>query len=170
MTARIVERGRGGLVAGVTGLALLAGGCGGAANAPLAGGAAATTGRLIAYSSCMRAHGVPSFPDPDSHGDLILGPGAGIDPSSPRYLAAEQACSKLRAAAAGSGMTPAQHAQALARLTQYVSCMRKRGIPMADPFSGPNGGVGIAIPRGVDLSSQTYKQAEAVCGRLLPKG
>lgn len=67
-------------------------------------------------------------------------------------------------------MTPAQHAAALAQLTKFTDCMRKHEIPMADPFSGPNGGVGITIPRSVDLSSQVYKQAEAACDHLLPSG
>jgi len=48
--------------------------------------------------------------------------------------------------------------------------MREHAIPMADPFSGPNGGVGIAIPPSIDPNSQTYKQADAACKHLMPDG
>lgn len=155
----------------VLGLAGLAASCAGGSKSPsVASSGTSATGKLIAYSTCMRSHGLPGFPDPNSKGELLFTPSNNIDPSSPVYQSAEQACVKLRAAAQGSGMTPAQHAAALARLTKFTDCMRKHQIPMADPFSGPNGGVGIAIPRSVDLSSQVYKQAEAGCGHLLPSG
>jgi hypothetical protein len=123
---------------------------------------------LIAYAECMRRHGIPKFPDPTTQGNLVISPASGIDPSSAQYKSANQACAKLRPSATGVGMTPAEHARALARLTAYVHCMRGRAIPMADPFSGPNGGVGIALPRGVDPSSQTYKRADSACKHLLP--
>jgi hypothetical protein len=41
----------------------------------------------LAFAKCMRAHGMPSFPDPNGHGGQ-LGPDSGIDPSSPRFQAA----------------------------------------------------------------------------------
>jgi hypothetical protein len=41
----------------------------------------------LAFAKCMRAHGVPSFPDPNGHGGQ-LGPDSEIDPGSPRFQAA----------------------------------------------------------------------------------
>jgi len=119
----------------------------------------------------MRSNGVPSFPDPDRRGNLVFDPGENIDPSSLQYKRAENACKKLSPQGGSEvGMTPAQHAKALAALTRYVQCIRKRGIPMADPFSGPNGGVGIVLPRTVDPNSPLYKQADASCKRFIPNG
>jgi hypothetical protein len=51
----------------------------------------------LKFSACMREHGITSFPDPDPHGgphghggiDLR---GLGIDPNSPQFRAAQQAC------------------------------------------------------------------------------
>jgi hypothetical protein len=40
----------------------------------------------VAFATCMRAHGVPKFPDPE--GSAQLGPGSGIDPTSPTFQAA----------------------------------------------------------------------------------
>jgi hypothetical protein len=49
-----------------------------------------------AYSACMRSHGVPKFPDPDSEGRLLLNtsPG-GIDPESVQFETAARSCRKL---------------------------------------------------------------------------
>jgi hypothetical protein len=148
-------------------------GCGSSAPArsTVSTTAGSQTQQLIVYSACMRRNGVPSFPDPTRQGNLLITPSDDIDPTSPQYEHAETACKRFRPIApGGTGMTPAQHAQALAALTAYVHCMRKHGIAMADPFSGPNGGVGIALPHGLDLSSQLYEQADNACKRLIPNG
>jgi hypothetical protein len=45
---------------------------------------------------CLRAHGFPNFPDPtvSGHGASENLSGAGIDPNSPQFQAAETACEK----------------------------------------------------------------------------
>jgi len=172
-------------------LALIVAGCGGISKTPsvarIATSTSASTGvtstaspttstrsaiqRLIAYSVCMRGNGVPNFPDPNSKGNLIITPNDNINPTSPQYERAQNACKKLSPEGASrNGMPPAQHAQALAGLTRYVECMREHAIPMANPFSGPNGGVGIILPRSVDPNSEQYKRADAACKHFLPKG
>jgi hypothetical protein len=41
----------------------------------------------LAFARCMRAHGVPKFPDPDGKGGQ-LGPSSGADPASAAFQAA----------------------------------------------------------------------------------
>ncbi len=41
----------------------------------------------LAFARCMRAHGVPDFPDPNGQPGQ-LGPGSGIDPNSPQFQSA----------------------------------------------------------------------------------
>jgi hypothetical protein len=41
----------------------------------------------LAFARCMRAHGVPNFPDPNGQVGQ-LGPGSGVDPASQPYQAA----------------------------------------------------------------------------------
>jgi hypothetical protein len=54
--------------------------------------------KLLAVSRCMRAHGVPAFPDPDpTTGDFATP--AGVDKNSPQVAAALRACSSLGRAA-----------------------------------------------------------------------
>jgi hypothetical protein len=117
----------------------------------------------------MRRHGISTFPDPDSRGNLVVTPAEHIDPASPQFKRAQQACRRYSPDGPGAaGMTPAEHAKALAAMTRYVTCMRKHGVPMPDPFSGANGGVGIRLPPTVDPNAPQVKQADAACRRFLP--
>jgi hypothetical protein len=54
--------------------------------------------KLLAVSRCMRAHGVPTFPDPNPTTGA-MNPPASIDKSSPQVIAALEACSSLGEAA-----------------------------------------------------------------------
>jgi hypothetical protein len=47
--------------------------------------------QLLRYAVCIRAHGVPNFPDPTSQG-LRISPQSGIDLNSPQFLAAQKSC------------------------------------------------------------------------------
>ncbi|HTW97156.1 MAG TPA: hypothetical protein VMD59_00180 [Acidimicrobiales bacterium] len=50
----------------------------------------------LKYSECMRNHGEPDFPEPNSQGLIALTNPTGIlDPSSPQFLRAQQACESL---------------------------------------------------------------------------
>jgi hypothetical protein len=46
----------------------------------------------LKFSRCIRAHGVPSYPDPGSDGREADPAAVGIDESSPRWQAAHKAC------------------------------------------------------------------------------
>jgi hypothetical protein len=47
----------------------------------------------VAYVDCMRANGVPDYPDPSADGDTDF-EGTGIDPSSPSFENADKVCSQ----------------------------------------------------------------------------
>jgi hypothetical protein len=49
---------------------------------------------LLAFARCLRSHGVPKFPDPDSRGQLPLETvqAAGVDLHAPAVLTAARAC------------------------------------------------------------------------------
>jgi hypothetical protein len=64
---------------------------------PPAGGpppqvAAAQRRQGVAFARCMRAHGVPNFPDPTFPGGAPSGPPAGIDPQSPAFRSPARDC------------------------------------------------------------------------------
>jgi len=63
--------------------------------------------QLLAFSKCMRAHGIEDFPDP-SNGGLRLhgGQGSDLDPGNAQFRAAQQACQgnlPFKAARTGAG-------------------------------------------------------------------
>jgi hypothetical protein len=52
--------------------------------------------QLLKFAACMRAHGIANFPDPTTaSGGVGLSLGKGINPSSPQFRSAQQACRKL---------------------------------------------------------------------------
>ena len=56
----------------------------------------AMTEQLRKFAQCMRANGVPKFPDPKPGGGIMVDGSTGIDPDSPTFKAAEQKCAALR--------------------------------------------------------------------------
>src|ERR1700688_330527 len=52
--------------------------------------------QALEFSQCVRAHGVPNFPDPESSGRMRIPDPAsvGINQGSPKFQAANQACGK----------------------------------------------------------------------------
>ncbi len=89
----------GALLALLAGVALTSGGCSlpGIAGGPAHSGGASTPGAMqpsekqtegegysVDFAKCMRANGVPSFPDPGGQGPFA----PGVDPSSSTYKAA----------------------------------------------------------------------------------
>ena len=124
--------------------------------------------RALAFSRCMRAHGIAGFPDPDSQGNLALpksGPGTKFDPKSPQFKAANNACKSLMP---GGQMDPAQQAVAQAQALKYAKCMRAHGI---SDFPDPNSQDGFegAMPKGssrdLDPHNPRFQAANNACQR-----
>jgi hypothetical protein len=58
----------------------------------------------LRFSQCMRSHGLPNFPDPNFSGSGVqihIDARTGMDPHSPAFKAAQQACGPLIGAKAG---------------------------------------------------------------------
>jgi hypothetical protein len=66
--------------------------------APSTGQASKFLAEALKFSQCMQTHGVPNFPDPSDKGgnvSLTIGAGNGLDPHSPQFQKAMQACHSL---------------------------------------------------------------------------
>lgn len=127
----------------------------------------------LAYSSCMRSHGVGNFPDPSSNGTLSVkfatggkdgAPrSSGIDRMSSQYLAADRSCRHLLP---GGVPTPAQTRQALADALKFAQCMRGHGV---ENFPDPNPtSPGVVHLAGVDPGSPRFQSAQRTCESLVP--
>lgn len=113
----------------------------------------------------MRAHGLAGFPDPSSSGSIsiLVQPGSDLNPHSPQFQAAQNACKSL---APSGNLTPVQEAAANARALKYSQCMRSHGI--AD-FPDPDGRGTLTIDEGtgdLDPNSTRFKAAENACQGL----
>jgi hypothetical protein len=144
------RRGRVGVLAAtVAGIALLAAACGGGSASSGGARTGSMQSKLLAFSSCIRAHGVPGFPDPQPGGGFARGALNPIDLNSPQFRAAEKACRPL-AIASGFEHTPAELQKHVQQEIAESLCMRKHGVPnmplpnaqgqMVFPAGGPNPG------------------------------
>jgi hypothetical protein len=122
------------------------------------------------YAQCMRAHGVPDFPDPVDGGFDInnTNPNSDLDPRSPQFVAADTACKALspEAHAAAGTVDPQLQAKALA----YAACMRSHGAPSyPDPvFVGGSIRETVRAGTGLDPASPQFIAAQNACQSLQP--
>ena len=133
----------------------------------------------VAFADCMRADGVPRFPDPAAGRGLEVPVVPGINPASPAFKAAQAKCRKLLPGGGppGPGSTTHPSAQTVAKLDRIARCMRQHGISQfPDPqTSVPANLAGITqitdfdgaillFPAAMNLQAPAYRQALAACG------
>jgi hypothetical protein len=148
-----------GLLAATAALALLVTACGGGgsqAGTATTGGSKAYQ-QALAYSQCMRSHGVPDFPDPDSQGNIIVQGGMGA--SSTQSVAAQKVCRHLL----GGQNAPAQQRQQMSQALRFAACMRSHGdLAFPDPVER-QGGVVLHM---VGANTPQGQAAVQTCQRL----
>jgi hypothetical protein len=153
--------------------ALLAAACSGSPSStgsggsPTAGGSA--NSQLVAYSRCVRSHGIPDFPDPAS-GDIPKETAQQLGVSDSVLRAATGACADLWPYQA---RTQAQQRQQLTDDLKFAQCMRSHGVPnFPDPTSS-DGRVEfvISVSRdGFDPHSPQILAKARGCEHVLPAG
>jgi len=124
-----------------------------------------TGGAGVAYAACMRAHGLPKYPDPDAHGVITITVSAALDPASPAFRRAVAACGHL--VPAGKGPSPAQQQRMRAAALGFAKCMRAHGVPgYPDPTFGPGGTVSQGLDaRAIHPRSPIFQAAQKTCRR-----
>jgi hypothetical protein len=145
-------------LATMAGLSLLVSACGSTGNhAAQLGTTTPTTNaeRMLAFSRCVREHGVPNYPDPDSSGHLPAG-GKQIARSSSKFPAVENACMHLLSSGAG---TEQQRQQKFAFALKLAQCIRRHGFPT---FPDPNGS-SQGLPPGIDPNAPRFQAAQTTC-------
>jgi hypothetical protein len=158
------------LTAAAIGCGIMLAACG--SSGKPSGSAQPAHSRFLAFSTCMRSHGVPNFPDPSSSGGIQLTPGAGLNPRAPAFQAAQQACRKLLPGG-GPPKPSAAREQTMVKLAQ---CMRQHGLtdfpdPTVFQGGGPPSAQAIVIngyefkfPPGIDPASPAFQQDMKACG------
>jgi hypothetical protein len=148
----------------------LTAGCAG--NSPKSTPSASSFGAHgLAFAKCMRAHGVPSFPDPgapagpDETSFLGIAIPSTIDMQSPAVESAFAGCRHVIA----SILSPRGKAPITAAVKEsmiaHAQCMRIHGVPaFQDPVFPPGGGIETFDGPGVNPESPAYQHAQSVCG------
>jgi hypothetical protein len=120
-------------VVAAAGLAMLAAACGGSPSS--ARGPASS--ESLAYSRCMRFHGVPSFPDPTGSGGIPKETAQQLGVADSGFQSAQGACAYLLPNG-GGGPTAAELQQSWSDMASFARCMRSHGVPnWPDPTRYP---------------------------------
>ena len=158
--------------AAVVALGVTVAGCSGGSTVPsvgsAGGSASAGTGsslaEAVAYSQCLRSHGVPNFPDPVQTPSGHYGyRTSAIDPNSTAFQGALQACRALPSPwnSTVQQLSPAQQQAWL----NWAKCIRAHGLPnFPDPtFSGSE-----VHDSGIQSSSPQLQSAMDACKAQKP--
>ena len=130
-----------------------------------------------ALATCMRAHGIPDFPDMKNGGGSLIAVngraghvtvnGVTLQESVQQFQTAQQACQKtMSAGVGGGGPSP----QVVRQAESFAACMRAHGIPN---FPDPNltaHGVQFRISKSLGITPQSaqFQAAQQACHSLLP--
>lgn len=147
----------GAVVAMLAGLTVLVAACGGGSGGSGSSGGANPSGSAsrnnpAQFAQCMRSHGVPSFPDPDSNGrfTLTVTKGGPLDPNSATYQSALQTCHQYDTNFGSANGSGASSSAAL----KFAQCMRSHGVTdFPDPQSGGS------FTMGGDIQSNPHFQS-----------
>jgi hypothetical protein len=175
-------------------LVLMAAACSGSPSStgpggsPNAGGSASSPS-AIAYSHCMRSHGVPNFPDPASNGQVPKTSAQLLGVGSSQLRAAQTACQHLYPNNGGSGGVLTKNSlgqceetgncpqalvqAAMTALRTYARCMRSHGVPTwPDPTLDSEGrpGFNLLQVQGFDPNSPQTSNIVQECYHVMPGG
>ena len=162
----------GALAAGAAGIVLLVAACGGGSA-----GSASSLGKsklqtAIDYAKCMRSHGAPNWPDPNSQGFFLKTNSNAAAFQAP--ASAYRACVHLLPN--GGELTAAQQEIIAPLILKLADCMRSHGITnFPDPTVNAKG---ISVdPHSLDISSPQFHAARQACrkymteaGKYMPPG
>jgi hypothetical protein len=139
---------------------------------------------VVAYSACMRTHGVSNFPDPGSNGQLPKGDAQHFGVSSSQLQTTERACRALLSNTGASfqqqtdgcisagDCPPALVQRILTVQRDYARCMRSHGFsnwpdPTIDSQGRPFFDVTKAGLSEADTRSAQWTASDGECERLV---
>ncbi len=114
-------------------------GSGGSSNAGRPANSPSTNSqKALAFSACVRAHDVPSYPDPRSNGQIAKETAQQLGVGDARLQAALNACEHLLPNTGNIDDNPAALHRWWSQMLRFAQCMRSRGAPnWPDPSPYP---------------------------------
>ena len=168
-------------------LALLATACGSSPSSTGSGGSSnagrparssnaggSANAQLVAFSRCVRSHGVPDFPDPQagaSNAKFLSAQQLRV--SSSQLRTAENACQRLLPVGTDDQFPPAEVPLLLRGMLPFARCMRSHGVPnFPDPAVDSEGRPIFPLStHGISLNyshSQRFASVLGECQYLVP--
>jgi hypothetical protein len=126
-------------------------------------GAASSAARKsgVLYASCMRAHGISNFPDPEAGGGFDIPLSLDLK-SNPQWHSTVQACqSDLPGGGPASKLR--EHSISLRSELKFATCLRSHGIT---DFPDPNSQGTFHISGGINMNSPQFEAANTACQKL----
>ena len=169
------------LTATAAGIGLLAAACSGSSTETNTFAPGATYTQALAFTKCMRSHGVPQFPAPDGQGNFN---NAQIEALENNNSQAENAIDQCRSVLpnAGTGLTAEQiqtiQQQNLRNAVKAAHCMRAHGIENFPDPAGTTQASGVnwqpvtsaEQAGGFNQNSPSYEAAFMACNGKLVGG
>lgn len=145
--------------------------CGSSGHKP---NAASHAQSFLAFSECMRSHGVSGFPDPSPGGGINLD-GTGINPAAPAFEAAQATCRKLQPGGGPPGRASEQQKQQMVATSECMRSHDVSGFPDPTTRTTPPGnpqnysiaeGIGdlwLLVPSTINVNSPAFTKAAKAC-------
>src|SRR5215467_2418421 len=168
------DRGRGssrwaGVLAVTAGIVMLMAACGGSPSSTSSTGASGQFQQDLAFTRCMRSHGLPDFPGPNANGH-----GFGSQQqqdqqrSDPHFGTAYSACQHMLASVPSSHRTKVIPSQT--QLVRFSQCMRSHGVPDYPDYN-PSVNLRTELAQlGINTNSPQFQATLQTCDRLVPLG
>jgi len=127
---------------------------------------------LLAFAHCVRNHGVPNFPDPNSSGQIPKVSQQELN--RPQFREAEKACQNLLPAGTDDMFAPGEVQQLLIGMLRFSQCMRSHDVPnWPDPTTDSEGRPEFPLEEVPDTNRSYWRQpriahVESECQYLLP--
>lgn len=151
-------------------LALLLAACKASPSSNSSGGSSNAGGspqaEELAFSRCMRLHGVRNYPDPTRTGPPKTS-AQQLGVSSSRFQAAQRACQHLFPNSNSGGMSQAQKQQALRSYRNFTRCMRSHGVGNWPEPTTDSAGRAIFQIQGIDPSLPQISTRINECDHLV---
>ena len=85
--------------------------------------------KMLAFSRCVREHGVPNYPDPGSNGQVAKQTAQQLEVSNSQLQAALNACEHLLPNTGNIDDNPAALQQWWNQMQRFAQCMHTHGVP-----------------------------------------
>jgi hypothetical protein len=116
----------------------------------------------LAFSSCMRSHGMSQFPDPDSSGAIPKVTMQQLGVSSSQFQTAQSACAHLLQS------TNSQVQQTLSGMLDFARCLRSHGVRnWPDPTTDDTGQAVFDLHGRIDPDTPRMDTKSGRCAHLL---